>query len=149
MKNKRIFIGIAFFLLAGNFCFAQSSQETVIRTLETAEREAILKGDAETLMKLFSPKIMVHNPENTIVKFEQVIERVKTGRINYSSFDRIIENISFIENIAVVMGKEIIIPQGATTNAGKTVTRRFTNVWMKAKGVWRLTARQATIISIQ
>lgn len=137
------------FLLASDFCFAQQSGEAVLRNLENSEKEAILKGDTLTLIKLLSPQIIVHNPENTIVKFDQIIERVKSGKINYSSFDRIIENISFVENIAIVMGKEIIIPQGATMNAGKTVTRRFTNIWMKDKGVWRLTARQATIIFVK
>ena len=91
---------------------------------------------------------VVHNPENAIVGFRQLIERIKAGKINYVSFERFIEKISFFNNTSIVMGKEILVPQGATTYAGKTITRRFTNVWMKEKGKWKLTARQATIISI-
>ncbi len=46
------------------------------------------------------------------------------------------------------MGKEVLIPQGTSENTGKTVTRRFTNIWMKEKNVWKLIARQATILSL-
>ena len=113
------------------------------------EATAILKGDTIMLFKLLSPKIVVHNPENSIVKFDKIIERIRNGKIDYSSFERVIENISFAENIAIVMGKETITPNGVTINAGKTVTRSFTNIWMKYKDSWRLTARQATIISVQ
>ena len=128
---------------------AQQSEESVIRSIENAEREALLKGDTNMLLKLLSPQVVVNNPENTIVTFEQIKERIRSGKIDYSSLERIIENISFVENIAIVMGKEIVTPQGVTKNVGKTVTRRFTNIWMKTEAGWKLTARQATIISIK
>ena len=136
-------------MLASNFCFAQQSDEATLRKLENSEREAILKSDTVTLTKLMSPRVVVQNPENAIVKFSQIMGRVKSGKINYASFDRVIEHISIIENIAIVMGEEIIVPQGVTANAGKTVTRRFTNIWMRDKEDWRLTARQATIVSVK
>ena len=46
------------------------------------------------------------------------------------------------------MGHDIVTPQGAMENSGKTVTRRYTDIWMKDKNSWRLTARQATVISV-
>ena len=46
------------------------------------------------------------------------------------------------------MGHDIVKPQGDMQNAGKTVTRRFTDIWMKDETGWLLTARQATIISV-
>ena len=122
------------------------SEEAVIRSIENTEREALLKGDTTMLLKLLSPDVVVNNPENTIVTFEQIKERIRTGKINYSSLERIIENISLVENIAIVMGKEIVTLQEVTKNTGKTVTRRFTNIWMKTEIGWKLTARQTTII---
>ncbi len=95
-----------------------------------------------------SSNIVVQNPENVIVGFEQIINRVKTGKINYLSFERVIEKVTFTGNTSIVMGKEILIPQGSTQNTGKTVTRRFTNIWMKEKNMWKLIARQATIVSL-
>jgi hypothetical protein len=46
------------------------------------------------------------------------------------------------------MGLEILKPQADSQNAGKTVNRRFTNIWTRENGTWKLTVRQATIISI-
>ncbi len=46
------------------------------------------------------------------------------------------------------MGHDIVKPQGGMENAAKTVTRQYTDIWMKDKTGWRLTARQATIVSV-
>ena len=83
-----------------------------------------------------------------MVMFDKIIERIRSVKIDYSSLERISENIVFVENFAIVMGKETIIRQGVTANASKPVTRSFTNIWMRYKDSWRLTARQATIISV-
>jgi hypothetical protein len=144
MKNLSFFI-LTYCLLTVQLSLAQGSDESIIRMLENSEREAILKGDTATLLKLLSPQIAVYNPENNIVTFKAITERIKSGKINYSSFQRKIKHVSIVENIAIVMGTEIVTPQGTTTHAGKTVTRSFTNVWMKSAGSWKLTARQATI----
>ena len=148
MQKFRCILLITFCLLIHLLSLAQHPDEATIRNLDNAEREAIFKGDTNKLYQLLSLKIVVHNPENAIVGFRQLIERIKGGKINYVSFERFIEKISFFNNTSIVMGKEILVPRVSATNAGKTITRRFTNVWMKEKGKWKLTARQATIISI-
>lgn len=149
MKKNQSVICLLSLLLVSNISFAQQSDKDELTKLENAEREAILKSDTLMLAQIMSPHIVVQNPENKIVKFTQIIDRVKNGKINYSSFERLIENIDIIDNLGIVMGKEIIIARGTTTNSGKTVTRRFTNIWIKNAGIWKLTARQATIVSIE
>ncbi len=149
MKKIKNFVCCFLVFLVSDFCMAQQPEEIVLRDLENAEREAILIGDTLTLIKLMSPDIVVNNPENTIVRFDQILARIKKGAINYSSFERVIENIAFVENIGIVMGKETIIPRGTSLNAGKTIVRRFTNIWIKKENVWKMTARQATITSIK
>jgi ketosteroid isomerase-like protein len=126
--------------------FSQSSDESVIRKREDMERQAILKSDTVQLSQLMSKQIVVQNPENVIVGFQQILNRIKTGKINYASFERRIDNIAFINGIAVVMGVETLIPQGDTKDAGKKIERRFTNVWTKEREGWKLTARQATVV---
>ena len=148
VKFKTLFVLIAANLLLSGICFSQQEDETLIRKLDDMERVAIWKGDTTGLSILMSKKIVVQNPENAIVGFQQILNRVKTGKINYSSFERKIDHLSFVNNIAIVMGLETLVPQGDTQNAGKTVNRRFTNIWTKEAGEWKLTARQATIISI-
>lgn len=117
------------------YCNAQKHEESLIIRLENAEKEAILKGDTIALMKLMSAQIVVQNPENTIIKYDQIMDRIKKGKIDYSSFNRTIENIAFIKNIAIVMGSETIVSKSSSPQTDKVNTRRFTNVWMKEKNL--------------
>ncbi len=148
MRKGSLLLMVTFCILICNISAAQQSEEAVIRRLENAEREAILQADTTMLHQLMSTKIVVQNPENAIVNFRQIIDRVKAGKINYASFERLIEKVTFIGNSSIVMGKEVLVPQGLSQNAGKTITRRFTNIWMKENNIWKLTARQATIVSV-
>ena len=148
MKTVILLLSIISNLSISTISFSQEIDEQLIRRLEDAEREAILKSDTMQLTKLMSKNIVVQNPENAIVGFRQIMDRIKGGKINYSVFERRIDNIAFMNGIAVVMGLETLTPQGDTKNVGKTVKRRFTNVWTKENDVWKLTARQATIVSI-
>ncbi|WP_026899372.1 nuclear transport factor 2 family protein [Daejeonella oryzae] len=149
MKKLRIILLLTFHISISTICLAQHPEETIIKGLENEEREAILKGDTSKLYQLMSPEIVVQNPENALVGLSQIMERIRTGKINYASFERHIERITFFNNVSIVMGKEVLIPQGLTNNPGKTITRRFTNIWIKEQNIWKLTARQATIVSIK
>jgi len=140
-----LILSLNLFLPVNSFC--QQSDEMLIRKLDDMERRAILKGDTMQLSNLMSRNIVVQNPENAIVSFRQIMDRIKNGKINYSVFERRIDHISFVNNIAIVMGLETLIPQGDTPSAGKTVKRRFTNIWTKETNDWKLTVRQATIVS--
>ncbi|HEY0274289.1 MAG TPA: nuclear transport factor 2 family protein [Chitinophaga sp.] len=129
---------------------AQSKNEQIIRDLERQEMEAVLKGDTVTLFEqLWAPELLVNNPANMVITRPQIVELIKTGKINYETFERIIEQISMVDNTAIVMGREELKPQGVTDHAGKQLTRRFTNICIKRHDQWRLAGRQATIVTVQ
>jgi ketosteroid isomerase-like protein len=70
--------------------------------------------------------------------------------MNYESAEETIEALDARSDQVVIMGGEVVRPRGGAPNAGKTVRRRFTDVWRKdPDGQWRLTIRQATITSIE
>ena len=140
-----LFVATLFMLINS---FGQKTDEKLIRKLGDKERQAILQGDTSALAELMSKNIVVQNPENAVVGFELIMDRIRQGKINYASFERKIDSISFVNGLAVVMGLEILIPQAGSQNAGKTVKRRFTNIWTKENETWKLTVRQATIVSI-
>ncbi len=81
MKKIKVILIITLHVLISNFSLGQESDETVIRRLENEEREAILKGDTMKLSQLMSFKIVVQNPENAIVGFEQIIDELKQERL--------------------------------------------------------------------
>ncbi len=129
---------------------AQDTREPEIRRMENLERESVLKGDSVALFdKIWSPTMIVNTPANVVGTVEGTKAHFRSGDLNYLSFERNIEKITFNDNVAIVMGGEIIKPQGHQVNAGKTVSRRFTHVWFYKNNQWSIIARQATIIKVE
>jgi hypothetical protein len=128
---------------------AQSDRDSSIKKLEQQEAAAMLKGDTLSLSKLWSPNYVVNNPLNVVVDVKTIKWLIRNGKIDYTSFDRIIDKITYTENLAVVMGTEVVKPERNTENSGKIVNRRYTHVWINTKGTWLLVARQATNIEVK
>lgn len=129
---------------------AQDLREAEIRRMENLEKTAVLKGDTAVLFDgIWAPGMIVNTPANVVGTVAGTKAHLRAGDLNYLSFERNIEKISFYENVAVVMGGETIKPQGRQLHAGKTVSRRFTHVWMHQNNQWSIIARQATIIKVE
>ncbi len=145
---KLILLAIIVVFVATGLVFGQSEKkndtlEQEIRKLDLAEADAILRGDFAALNKLLAEDFTVNNPRNEIAKGrEAVFTLIRNGTINYSSFVREPETFLFYKNTVVVMGLETIKPTGTE----QIVRRRYTNIWMKKKGKWLLTARHANVI---
>jgi ketosteroid isomerase-like protein len=121
--------------------------EQTIRKLEAAEANAILRGDVAALEKLWADDFTVNNPQNQISRGrKEVLDRVRSGLIKYSSFAREIESVRLYGDTVIVMGLEVVAPIGDAPGAGQALRRRFTNIWMKRNGKWLLTARHASVI---
>jgi Domain of unknown function (DUF4440) len=148
---KKLFTPFVMSVLLGltyNVSLAQEDKELEIRKLENIEGEAWVKKDSMTLFKLFAPELVVYSPLNNVINLAILKKLIRAGKVDISSSEKKIEKVSFIRDMAVVMGSDIVKPQGAMDNAGKTVTRRYTDIWIYDGADWRLTIRQATIISI-
>jgi hypothetical protein len=149
ISNKFLAV-MSILVLTYNIAGAQQNKETEIRNLENMERQAVLNHDTITLYsKIWSSNLVINSPLNRVGTVEFTKAQIRSGKLDYATFERSIERITINENIAIVMGKEILKPQGLSDNAGKTVTRRFTNIWMTTKNSWQLVARQATIIKVE
>ncbi|WP_276372178.1 nuclear transport factor 2 family protein [Chryseolinea sp. H1M3-3] len=141
-----ILIGVSFTRMAS----AQDPREAEIRRLDNLERVSVLKGDSAALFdKIWSPTMIINTPANVVGTVEGTKAHFRAGGLNYLSFERTIEKIVIHDNVAVVMGGEVIKPQGKQANAGKTVTRRFTHVWLLKNNSWSIIGRQATIIKVE
>ena len=131
------------------FCQAKETPAQKIRRLENMESAAVMKGDTATLFKLWSEDYIVNNPNNMILTAGQIKAFTQSGGMDSSSFTRNIEKMIFVKDIAIVMGSELVAPKNKSDNAGKSITRRFTNIWIKADTSWKFSARQATNVLIK
>jgi hypothetical protein len=146
---KHIIILLLSLAWSSNYTFAQDVRESEIRRLEDLERLSVLRSDSTALFdKIWSPSMIVNTPANIVGTVEGTKAHLRAGGLRYLSFERTIEKISLHENVAIVMGGEVIKPQGNQLHAGKTVTRRFTHVWLYKNNTWSLIGRQATIIKV-
>ncbi len=149
---KLILLVTAVTIFATSLVSAQSAKqndalEQEIRKLDSAEADAVLRSDLAALEKIWVEDFTVNNPGNEISKGRaEAVKLIRAGIIKYSSFVREIETILFHGNTVVVMGLETVKPIGNAPGAGQTLRRRYTNIWMKKKGKWLLTARHANVI---
>lgn len=126
-----------------------SKTEVEIRKLERTVVTAILNADTNTLKQVWAPEFLVNNPRNDIsTNRDAVLQTQKSGMINYSTFERVIEQIQFQKNIVITMGHETFVSRNDIpgAKAGQTYHRRFTNIWMKKKSKWQQIGRHASII---
>ncbi|MDJ0365215.1 nuclear transport factor 2 family protein [Hymenobacter sp. H14-R3] len=149
---KTIFRPLLLALFLGGACETAAAQQAVtaeITRLEKREALAVTQGDATTLQQLWSPDYVVNNPDGRIGAVPQSRHFIRSGEIDYTAFERIMERLTSSGEVAVAMGQEVVQPEKKTTNAGKTVTRRYTNVWVRRAGAGHLGARPATNVVVK
>ena len=143
---KNSIFAIAMFLLVPGLSAQEDNAilREEIRKLEMAHAAAILEGDSEALDNLMDDDITVNHPTNRIVKEKkELLDLIQQGIIRYTSFERYPETFLFFKDMVIVMGGEIVVPAQGAPNAGKSLERRYTNIWMNRDGKWRLTVRHA------
>jgi hypothetical protein len=130
-----------------------SPDEVTVRSLDDQERVAALQRDTTALDRLWSDQFAVNAPNNKVVVGKRAVldAFVHSGIINFSSFERQIEFIRVDRDFAFIMGLETLVPlsdaPAAGLKAGQPTHRRFTNIWRREAGTWRLYARHANVIA--
>jgi ketosteroid isomerase-like protein len=126
----------------------QNSAEHTVRSLDDEERIAALKRDTAALERLWSDQFVANGPNNKVVADKQALLNALVPR---SSYERQIEFFRVDGDFAFVMGLETLVPVTDAPSVGlvadRPTRRRFTNVWKREAGTWRLYARHANVIA--
>jgi hypothetical protein len=148
LRAESLFLLTSIVVVAPETLFAQgatqSPVEQQIRALEQTQVDLLLRNDVAGMEKNWSKDLIVNNPFNQVV--DASAGPVRRGQLTYSSFVRNIERVLVHDHTAVVMGSETVVPSGQSADAGKTIRRRFTDVWINEHGRWLLIARHASVI---
>jgi hypothetical protein len=121
-----------------------------VEAIDDEEPASVLKEGQSAQTRYWAPDLIVNAPNNQILRLAEVLERMKQQTaLQYSSFERHREATIVRRNCAVTMGYEIVVPKGNVPNSGKTINRRYTNIYYFEDGGWRAIARQATNVSVQ
>ena len=120
--------------------------EAEIRRLEQLEVRAVMARDTATLRTLWDRAYVVNNPDNQIVTAKaDPVDRPVLQRPRIA-MTRTTELVTFRGDFAIAMGGETVVPGGDLPTAGRTVVRRYTNIWMKQPDGWKLVARHANVV---
>lgn len=130
--------------VAGQSAKGDKALEQKIRGFEQGEVDALLRDDLVAVRAHWAEDYTVNNPFNRVVKASE--GPINAGSLTYSSFVREIESVQIYSGTVIVMGRETVVPKGNSPDAGKTIHRRFTNIWMRRNGRWLLTARHASVV---
>ena len=141
---------ILLFCLTITTTFALSAQtrdkkiRKIITRLEDLQVTYLLRGDIDAMQRRWSKDYTVNNAFDVVVNANE--GRVRKGLTTYAQFGRIIETIRVHGRTVIVMGSETVVPSGKSVNAGRTINRRFTDIWMNVRRKWLLFGRQASVI---
>jgi len=118
-----------------------------IRRLEQRDADAVLHGDFTIMESSWADDFVVNSPGNRVTKGKaEILKLIRAGNIGtYAMFVREVEWVTVHENVAVVMGMEVVKRTSTAAPTDQVVRRRYTNVWTR-RGVWLLTARQANVV---
>jgi uncharacterized protein (TIGR02246 family) len=123
----------------------EGSSEQQIMLLENEGREATLKNDIEANDRLLADNWVNINVDGSITTKAKLIELLKAGSFKIMSIDNDEVMVRVYGDAAVVTGRS------TTKRAGQgddTVTRqvRFTRVYAKQQGRWRVVSAHNTLI---
>lgn len=109
---------------------------------------AILAGDRDGFLDFFSGATVVNSPFNTVADRDEAGRRFASGMLAYRCLVRTIEYAAPRgDSEVVLMGEEVYEPRAGHPLAGRTVRRRFTDLWVLQDGQWQIALRQATVVS--
>jgi ketosteroid isomerase-like protein len=112
--------------------------EQAIRKLDHERIQAQIHADAAALERIYADDFIGVGPSGTVRTKPQVISDFTSGDLRFQSITTDDVQVRVYGNAAVETGRSTMDGQ----DKGKTVPRdtRFTRVWIKQQGHWRLVA---------
>lgn len=123
--------------------------EQEIRRLYDREHELLLRRDFDAQERFYPDDFVVTNPFNMFINKTKVMERLRGDIIKYNKYEREYDYFRRYGETMVVVGSETVVPtlDAKRPDAGKTVHRRFTEVWVQRDGGWQKVVRHASNVA--
>jgi ketosteroid isomerase-like protein len=149
---KRTLITVVLFLTATSLVLGQeegakkdqtASVEEIIRKLDNERIQAQIHADATALDRIYAADFIGVGPSGTVRTKPQVISDFTSGELKFQSISTDEVQVRVYGDTAVETGLSTMIGQ----DKSKTVPRdtRFTRVWVKQQGRWRLVANHYSL----
>ena len=142
MKSA-LFITVLVFGVAATGVAQKESVEETIRKLDSERIQAQIHADAAALDRIYADDFIGVGPSGTVRTKPQVIADFTAGDLKFQSITTDEVKVRVYENTALETGLSTMLGQ----DKGKAVPRetRFTRVWIKQEGRWRLVANHYSL----
>src|SRR3954464_8383545 len=145
---KTPLLSLAFFagVVTGSVSPASGIKSDPIVALGQLDKERIqaqIGADAAALDRIYAEDFIGIGPSGTVRTKAQVISDFTSGHLKFQSITTDEVQVRVYENTAVETGLSTMVGQ----DKGKAVPRdnRFTRVWVKQQGRWRLVANHYSL----
>jgi hypothetical protein len=140
-----------FLAVAAVFCWfqafipANAQDAKLLALLDSKNKQidgAMIRGDMTPVMDLISPVVTITNPVGAFLTREDLARAVKSGELRYTSMQDSEEKLAQFGDVAVLT----FVSVQAGTEQGHDISGkfRFTEVWARQAGAWKLVAVQLT-----
>ena len=125
----------------------RGSVEQAIRRLDDERIQAQIHADAAALERIYADDFIGIGPSGTVRTKPQVISDFTSGELKFQSITTDDVQVRVYGSTAVETGRSTMNGQ----DKGKAVPRdnRFTRVWVKRQGRWRLVANHYSLLMTQ
>ena len=125
----------------------KSDPVTALRQLDQERIQAQIGADAAALDRIYADDFIGVGPSGTVRTKAQVISDFASGNLKFQSITTAEVRVRVYENTAVETGLSTMVGQ----DKGKAVPRdtRFTRVWVKQQGRWRLVANHYSSLIVR
>lgn len=145
---------IANAVVAAMLLFALNAQaaepdEKELRAADARQADAARTRNVDALATMMHPMFMVNSPEGEVWPRAKVLDMWRSRTIGRDSFGRAVEQVKIVDDVGIVMGREIVAPSVDSVagqrrrDSAKPVERRFTNVWLWQNDKWWFLSRHA------
>lgn len=105
---------------------------------------AMVGGDLATLEGLLTEDLIYTHSNGLVETRAQLLESLRSGKLRYLAAERSGETVRLHGDTAIVTGQADL--KVSAQERELTLTVRFTEVWVKSGGGWKLAAWQSTRI---
>ena len=125
----------------------RGSVEQAIRQVDNERIQAQIHADAAALDRIYADDFIGIGPSGTVRAKPQVLSDFTSGDLKFQSITTDDVHVRIYGNTAVETGRSTMNGQ----DRGKIVPRdnRFTRVWVKQHGRWRLVANHYSLLITQ
>lgn len=136
---------LSLLLIVGIQAYSQNPEAEKVNQLHKKKFEWLIHKKYDSLNWIMDDQVKYIHSNGWIQSKAEVMDDLKSGKLNYTSVAVEESTVSFFDKCAVVMGKGYF--KGLMTdNTEFNIHLLYTEVYVKQKKDWKLVSRQATKI---